>query len=496
MAVANIDSIVKEITSKLGGILAVRVYVGVANSIGQLIYEDSEMEQFRNFIQTFVKSNFKYLKVGDHSLPISGRNIMFFRTPKAMLVLYSIKGRVGQLLTFKSMLPKYMNSFDQFVGEVSPEVLPAELVVEEVRPEVETIPTVPLKAIEKVIFSRREAFYKEITPVLGKKIKDGAKFSLITSVILNYSNDENSILDISDKLDVSQEEFNAQLYKLYKANWIKIQDYELFPIMCPSCKKNYYYFVPTELLKTSPCEHVRFQIASPDCDHAFYVIIEKKGKIKPKAIPKIRDIEDEIDFSELSIEKLIKFFGQDLFFNLFHAIFFKNFVLFLESGNYAEKITEFMKKFFPQVAYGTEIQSLSRDEYRKKSKRFADYLVIDLNSNIVANEPYETEDLDFELRLFRKILMEEDEKVQILKTHSEFEKLILNTDTILNEIEMYKEIKEDELIELMKNQHDILIERSEIPIIKELADIYYYVNIRKKVTKTLVGQVSDWLEGI
>jgi hypothetical protein len=48
----------------------------------------------------------------------------------------------------------------------------------------------------------------------------------------------------------------------------------------------------------------------------------------------------------------------------------------------------------------------------------------------------------------------------------------------------------------MKTKHNIILERSEIPVIKELADIYYAVDIRKKIVKTLVGQVSDWFESI
>ena len=425
MELTKLEAIVKEISTKLGGLLAVKVYIGVSDSQGQLLYNDTELDQFSNFIETFVKNHFKYLKVGDHSLPISGRNIMFFRLPKTMLVLYSIKGRVGQLLTFKSIFPKYINSFDQFVGEVAPEASPGEMVVEEVKPEVETIPTVPGKVREKVIFSRRDIYYKEIYPKMAKEFKKIAKFSLIASAILNYCNGENSILDLLDRLKLKEEDFISELYKLYKANWIKIPNYEFYQINCPNCKNKYYYFVPTPFLKTSPCDYIRLQIPASLCEHTFYIIIDKKGKIKAKSIPKIRGIRGEIDFSELSIEKLIKFFGQDIFFNLYHTMYYNTHVLFLESDNYAELIIEFMKNFFPQIAYGQEIQSLPREEYIKMSKWYADFLVIDFNSNIIVNEPQETEDFDYELRLFRKILMEEDEKVQIQKTHAEFERLIL-----------------------------------------------------------------------
>jgi hypothetical protein len=47
---------------------------------------------------------------------------------------------------------------------------------------------------------------------------------------------------------------------------------------------------------------------------------------------------------------------------------------------------------------------------------------------------------------------------------------------------------------LMKTKHNIHLERSEIPIIKELADVYYSQDIRKKIIKTLVGRASDFFQ--
>ncbi|MFX1297807.1 MAG: hypothetical protein ACFFD2_23550 [Promethearchaeota archaeon] len=496
MATPDIFSVVKEINSKMGSILGVRVYIAVTDGLGNVLYMDSELEQFQDFILNFVKINFKFLKIGEHSLPISGKNIMFFRYPRAIIVLYSSKGRVGQLLSFKSLMPKYKDYFDGLVGEVPVQPIPARMIVEEIPGKPGVIPTVPVVEVERAVFSRSESYYGEIYPIIAKKLKAGAKFSLTISIILNYSDGENSFQDIKEKVTMGQAELITEMYKLCKANMIKIPDFELFQVNCPSCKAMGYKFVPTALLKSSPNNYMRFQVSPLTCDHTFYVILDKKGKVKTNSIPKLRDISEKIDFSELFIEKLIEFFGQDVFFNIFHSIFFKYSVVFLESTNFAEQICEFIKNFFPQITYGNEIKSLTREDYLKSSKKYGDCLVIDLVSNIIANEPYETEDLDFELRLFRKVLQEKDIKVQILKTHSEFERLILLIDTLLTEIEMYKEIKEDELIKTMKMKHNITLERSEIPIIKELADIYYGVDIRKKITKTLVGKVSDFFDGI
>ncbi|MHA1276760.1 MAG: hypothetical protein ACTSQI_13750 [Candidatus Helarchaeota archaeon] len=496
MATASVDGIVKDIVSKMGSIVGVRVYLGLADGTGKILYMDNELGEFKDFIVNFVTNNFKYLQIGEHSLPISGRNIMFFRYPKAILVLYSNKGRVGQLLSFKSLMTKYQAAIDGIVGEITLETVPIKLKIEEGPLEPDSIATIPAKTVEKAIFSRINAYYQEIFPKVTKKLKGSERFSLTTSVILNYSDGENSLLDVLDKLNISQEEALREIYKLNKANKIQFLNHELFAISCPICKSETYAFVPSIFLKRSPKEYIRLQASTVSCDHACYVIIDKKGKLKINSIKRMRDITGEIDLSDLSIEKLIAFFGQDIFFSLFHAVFFKYRVIFLESNNFAQHFCEFLKNFFPNISYGNEVQSISRADFLKFGKKYSDALIVDLISNVIVNEPYETEDLDFEFNLFRKVLKERDEQVQILKTHSEFERLILMIDAILNEIEMFKEIKEDELINIMRKKYNIDLERSEIPIIKELADIYYGVDIRKKITKTLVGKVSDFFESI
>ncbi|MFX1295247.1 MAG: hypothetical protein ACFFD2_10400 [Promethearchaeota archaeon] len=480
MSSTTIDTIVKEINSKLGAILGVRVYMGVVDGLGTLIYIDDELEQFKDFILNFIKNNFKYLRIGEHSLPISGKNIIFFRYQKVMVILYSTKGRIGQLLSFKSIMPEYQAYFDKIVGDT--EIIPTSTELEtKPSPKPEITPKVPIKIKDKNIFSRSNALYRTIYPIKSKRLKEKEKFSLVESIILNHCDGENSISDIYDKLDMSQDEYIKEIYNLYKSNKITIPNFELFPLVCPICNNEMNKLIPIEFLKISPKSYIRFQVDPTSCNHTSYVILDKKGKIKSKPILKISDLNDSIDFSSLSLEKLIQFFGQDVFFSIFHAIFFKYPIIFLESNKFAEQICNYMKKFFPQIEYENEIKSLSQKEYFRTSKINADYLVIDLVSNIIVNEPYENSDLDFELQIFRKVLQERDENVQILKTHSEYERHILLIETILSEIEIYKQIKENELINLMKTKHNIILKSSEIPVIKELANVYYSVDIHKKL---------------
>ena len=112
----------------------------------------------------------------------------------------------------------------------------------------------------------------------AKKIKEGAKFSLTISVILNYSNGQTSFQELFDKLSISEEEFTREMFRLNKSKLIKIPNYELLQLTCPTCKSEAFKFVPLNLIKASPQNYLRFQITPPTCDHTFYVIYDKKGK--------------------------------------------------------------------------------------------------------------------------------------------------------------------------------------------------------------------------
>ena len=219
MELAKLDSIAKEIVSKMGNILGVRIHLAIMDRLGTMHYMDRELESFKPFLTSFVSNNFRYLKVGDHSLPISGKNIMFFRmSDKVMVILYSAKGRIGQFLSFKSMMPKYQQKIDELVKDIEPESVGIELKAEK------RGAVAPLKPVEKLLFSRRENFYMGIYPKLEKKIKEGDKFNLTVSIILNYSNGQTNLLDLIDKHEIKEDEFYTEFYKIFKAKWIKIRN--------------------------------------------------------------------------------------------------------------------------------------------------------------------------------------------------------------------------------------------------------------------------------
>ncbi|NVM01324.1 MAG: hypothetical protein HWN67_03250 [Candidatus Helarchaeota archaeon] len=256
------------------------------------------------------------------------------------------------------------------------------------------------------------------------------------------------------------------------------------------------YFIPKFMLEKSK-NGIRVQLFPEECNHTFIAFIDKKLKIKTKVAEKLLDFKDSLDLREISIENLISFFGQDVFFNIFHAIFFRFYTVFIGREEIINIMTQFLRKIFTQLEYGRHIFAIDQEEFERNTKKYKDFLIIDFNSNIVI-EPYDEEEeiFDFEFKLFKKVLQNPDQNVQILDTYSEFERLILLTDTILKELEPIKQISEDDLMKELDEKFQMKINRYEIPIIKKLSEIYYGTDISKKVTRTVVGQMSSWFEKI
>jgi len=172
--------IANEIITELGPILGTRPYLAIVRYDGEFIYAEPALDSYREFISSFSKSNFDLLRLGDHSMPISGTNLAFFKlSNRALIVIYIKKGLIGQLLIFKARMMKYQEKLDALIPEVPK---PAEGTVAPARleePEVLKQAPAPVKA--------------QIIPVLLKEIGKKDKFPLQEVVILNYCNGKNSI---------------------------------------------------------------------------------------------------------------------------------------------------------------------------------------------------------------------------------------------------------------------------------------------------------------
>jgi predicted Zn-ribbon and HTH transcriptional regulator len=487
----RIDNLANEISGIMRELIGVRVYTMFSDANGNLIFSDSIFETHKELIRTFIKSNFNYLKVGEHSIPLSSENIVFFRTSdSSVTVLHNPKGRIGQLLRFKSIMNKYCDRLEQFfVNFIPMESQPVE--------SVPVIVEIPIQEIKLPILSKKESTYSQIRLDHGKKFSGKEKFTFEEAGILRYSEGDHTLLDLFKANTDTEIQLFEMLLKLNTKKIIKFKGHELLKIKCPECKNSGYQFIPNYLLDKNK-ERIRVQLAPEGCDHTFVAFIDKKLRVKTKKLVPLLYPRDKLELLKLSIENLIAFFGQDLFLNIFHAITFLVPIVFVGDSieEHIRKLTEFLKRFFPNLAYGVHLLCINQAEYEKNYKNYTHCLVIDFNSHISIDPYEEKEYFDFEYKLFKEVLKIERTNVQVLKVNSEFEALILHTDKILNEIAPMEEISEDDLIQRMKENYDLTIKHEEIPIIQQLAEIYYDTDISKKVIRTVSGQLGSFFDSI
>lgn len=218
--------IAQEIISELGPALSTRPYIAIVDFHGEFKYIESELHQYSDFIINFIKHNFRLLQIGDHSMPISGTNLAFFKvSKKAIIIIYIKKGLIGQLLFFKNRMVKYQSKLDELiVGEPLDITVP----VAEYKQEPEVVEQVPPPAPEEPT--------AKVIPVLLKKIGKKAKFPLQEVVILNYCDGMNSTKEIMGEGNISKIALWTILDKYKKKGWIKIT-YTGNPIFIPVLTK-------------------------------------------------------------------------------------------------------------------------------------------------------------------------------------------------------------------------------------------------------------------
>ena len=238
------------IASELGPMLSTRPYVAIVDFKGDFKYVESELEHFRDFMTNFVRTNFPLLAVGDHSMPISGTNLAFFKvSEKALIVIYIKKGLIGQLLVFKNRMMKYEAKLNALIPE-EPSTTP--MVFPELTPTPQAAEAAPaVEAAEPTA---------QVIPILLKKIGKKAKFPLQEVVILNYCDGENTINDIMREGKLDKTQLWEILDKYKKKGWIKIT-YTGSPTFIPVLTKE----IPSMAVQLGVVNKKEFEI-SKYCD--------------------------------------------------------------------------------------------------------------------------------------------------------------------------------------------------------------------------------------
>ncbi|NHI93105.1 MAG: hypothetical protein EAX96_11430 [Candidatus Lokiarchaeota archaeon] len=251
----KIYQVSKEICDTVGNLLMKKVYIAVLDRIGQLYYSDPELDDLIEFVQTFTRTNFKLLTAGDHSIPLSNSNIVFFKSSdNIMIVLFMKDGRVGQLLTFKRKMDHYGNIFEDllkdYIAQIRDEVFLDEQI--SISPELGVNPKLPNPEINVQSFSVPDQIISPTDPIksenepqdyvleepleldedfegikeipnLLREMSDKDKFEINTSVVFQYCNGKNSIEDIIEKTKLDRKEVEEILERYQTKGWIKIQ---------------------------------------------------------------------------------------------------------------------------------------------------------------------------------------------------------------------------------------------------------------------------------
>ncbi|MHA1270049.1 MAG: hypothetical protein ACTSPY_09715 [Candidatus Helarchaeota archaeon] len=244
MAEEALYQITKKLVSEIGPMLTSRPYIAIIDKYGKVHFKnDILFDKYNDFMSNFVNKNFNFLRVGDHSIPISGLNMVFFKvSQKIVLVIYMKQGLIGQLLAFKKQMGRYALELDQYIELEAPEG-----VVEEVAPAVEE--AVP----EEEVIEEEEI---KIIPQLIKQIRKKDKFPLKDIVVLNLCDGANTVKQIAEQANVDLLTVWNILDEYKKKKYIKIT-YSGNPDFVPILTKK----IPPMAVQLRLMSNLEYQIA-------------------------------------------------------------------------------------------------------------------------------------------------------------------------------------------------------------------------------------------
>lgn len=199
--------IIKELTSELGKSMIARPYMALVDASGKIRYFDDALDDYKNYIIEFTRNNFTLLKVGDHSIPLGGTNLAFFKCANTFfIVIHSKAGPTGQLLAFKNLMSKYSEKFAPLIGDVQP-IVPQTV---EVEPEI--------KKVEK---KKDEILKPRHIVSLTKKVNLSKKFSLEQTRILELCGEgDHTIEEICNMTKYSKLKVESVIRKFKKKGWV------------------------------------------------------------------------------------------------------------------------------------------------------------------------------------------------------------------------------------------------------------------------------------
>ncbi|MBD3227328.1 MAG: hypothetical protein GF329_03995 [Candidatus Lokiarchaeota archaeon] len=196
--------IIKKISNQLGRSMGARTYIALIDASGKLRYIDEGLKEYKDYLIKFTKNNFTLLKIGDHSIPLGGTNLAFFKPSKTfILAIHSKKGAVGQLLSFKKMMFDFSQKLDPLIGDISPVYLEEKDITKQ-------------KTSEK----KKKLKPRHVVKTTNK-LKRSKKFALAETKILDLCDGNHSISDICNETSYSKLKVDSIIKKFKKKGWVE-----------------------------------------------------------------------------------------------------------------------------------------------------------------------------------------------------------------------------------------------------------------------------------
>ncbi|MHA1786422.1 MAG: hypothetical protein ACTSVE_14640 [Candidatus Helarchaeota archaeon] len=471
------ERLIKRISSELSSSAGTRIYLAVATKSGEFLFLSDSLLSYKELLKKFISTNFYYLKVGDYSIPISGKNLIFFKvSDQVIIILFSNRGIIGQFMNFKNVLNRYDENLNDIFSKMDilkEESLPVESVLEE------------RLGIE---YERKQFDYYPQLTEFGSKNIEKSKFSVNQAFLLNHSDGKTNLNTIFSSSKITSLEENVKdLVQLLEKRWIKFPNYDIFVIKCIFCGKNRLVFVPKYLAECNPKQVLFKQVFAGECPHSFILKINlKTSKIHVKEISSDLSITDKINTSEFSFKNLASFLGIGILSQILFNLTLQEKIMIIirnsQDEDFANALFSFLERIFINLTLGDNFIITYEQNYKENCKKYTDFLILDLGSYSIINRPLQSEDLKSEIEMIQTVLNEPDDEKQVLKFYNHYESLISLTEKSIQILEpLKKKISEENLKVLFQNVFQKTMTPAEIQVIRRLAQLHFNVDLSKKI---------------
>ena len=203
MSVEDLVKLAEEIKNNLKLLLEGELSVGFVSITEGIVYLDAPLKKYQEYINNFSSENFKLLNIYDHSLPLSGIRLGFFKTSESSITILAASGDgpVGQLLVFKSRIDLFSERIEEIISKVR---VTAPLIIEEEKEEG------PPSEFDNIIPHIKDKYKKK-------------KYTMEEAVVIHQIDGEKSIAKISKiaELDVLKVEEIIEKYE--KKKYIQLE---------------------------------------------------------------------------------------------------------------------------------------------------------------------------------------------------------------------------------------------------------------------------------